>query len=187
MTTVKVKYQFDTDSPVMETSVNYKVISETETEITFPNETLTFPNWDVKGVRETFFMRELEESKQDIIDDEGRFHTTIDISVKDADVVRFVSLLAQKPKYGHLFPINADEGSPKRKNRKFPYTEVARLWNEGKTVLEIATAIGYLDPQKDCTHTVRTFLTRMYSGYKEADGSIAYIAYRKSKERTVTA
>lgn len=66
--------------------------------------------------------------------------------------------------------------------RRFPYIEVARLWNEGMTTREIAKTVGYLDDKKDCTHTMRTFLTKMHDpGYIDATGHRVKLPYRAKK------
>lgn len=64
-------------------------------------------------------------------------------------------------------------------NRKFPYLEVAMLWNEGRTLSEIAKAIGRLDDSKDKTHTLRAFITKMHKGYVDADGRVVRLPYRR--------
>jgi len=73
------------------------------------------------------------------------------------------------------------ENKPMTK-RKFPYSEAARLWSEGKTNLEIATALGYLDEgRKDNTHTLRVFLTKMHKGYPDGNSNIVKLPYRRRK------
>jgi integrase/recombinase XerD len=64
--------------------------------------------------------------------------------------------------------------------RRFPYTTVAKLWAEGKTIKEIAIAIERLDVGIDPSHTVRTFLTRMHKiGYKDEYGQRVRLPYRR--------
>lgn len=64
-----------------------------------------------------------------------------------------------------------DATGGQRQRRRFPCAEVARMWDEGKTVKEIATAIGRLDKGEDPTHTMRNFLRRMHRvGYKDPAG-----------------
>ena len=66
-----------------------------------------------------------------------------------------------------------------RSRRRFPYADVARMWDEGKTIKQIGTAVGRLDEGKDPTHTVRNFLRRMHQiGYKDASGHHFKLPYR---------
>ena len=55
---------------------------------------------------------------------------------------------------------------------RFPYREVAKLWHEGKTISEIAHAIGrFEDNKKDPCHSLRNFLRVMHQhGYVDASG-----------------
>ena len=45
---------------------------------------------------------------------------------------------------------------PKSKRRPFPYSKVAKLWAAGKTIPEIAEAIGRVGKGKDRAATVGT-------------------------------
>src|SRR5208337_1948451 len=109
----------------------------------------------------------------------------IEHGVRPCDVIRFVGELAQQPRYESLFdmkfeqtdnnapvapkvrqeaktPAPAPESKPTRAPmRKFPYLEVARLWNEGiMTTKEIAKAIGYLDEARTARTPSAPFLRR---------------------------
>ncbi len=211
--TITVQYQFDSECPVMSTTVKYRVLSEElETEIIFPNGTeKIFKNWDVRGVRERSFREDVlqEGVPADMVDwvDGG------EAGVRPSDVQRFCADLAKRSVYESWFESEFSQimeilaesavipkeiaaivevkSEPKPeskatvsapvqggKGRKFPYDEVAKLWAEGKTLREIATTIGYLKPGKDCTHAVRTFLTKMHAGYIDGNGNKAVLPYR---------
>lgn len=75
-----------------------------------------------------------------------------------------------------------------RMNRAFPYHRVAKLWERGKTIAQIAHAIDRVDKDnpKDPYHSLRNFLYRMHKGYLDAEGRIVCLPYRVSKQ-TVTA
>ncbi len=63
--------------------------------------------------------------------------------------------------------------------REFPYILVGQMWHEGKTVRQIAEAIGRVDPGNDPTHTVRCFLRRMHEqGYTNGAGCRVKLPYR---------
>ena len=200
---ITVKFRID-DYPEQTASVKYRVF-EQETEITFPKgDKRTFKNWDVRNLRESYFKEEV--MQQHSVEEGASTRSKIELiehGVRPCDVIRFVGELAQQPRYESLFdmkferadnnapaapevrqaaeiPAPAPESKPTRAPmRKFPYLEVARLWNEGTmTTREIAKAIGYLDEGKDCTHTLRTFLTKMHAGYPDANGQKAKLPYR---------
>ncbi len=63
---------------------------------------------------------------------------------------------------------------------RFPYREVAKLWHEGKTISEIAHAIGrFEDNKKDPCHSLRNFLRVMHQhGYVDASGQRVKLPYR---------
>lgn len=201
----------DPGYPVVTANIKYRV-SDSETEITFPTgDKRTFKNWDVRGVRETFYSEECQKEHCVV---EGAKTTSVSLvewGIRPADVSRFVEKLAQNPRYEPLFgeiyfdettlppvpeppklvkaPIVAIEPpkTPKsektRGMRKFPYVEVARMWGEGLTQREIAAAIGRLDDRKDCTHTLRTFLTKMFKGYPDEQGNIVQLPYRSKSKK----
>ena len=185
-----VRFRID-DYAEQTASVKYRVF-ETETEITFPKgDKRTFKNWDVRNCRERFFREEL--MQQHNVEEGANTRSKIELieyGVRPCDGGRFVSELVQQPRYESLFDLRFEAGNntppstppvPKRRApmRKFPYLEVARLWNEGTmTTKEIAKAVGYLDEGKDCTHTLRTFLTKMHAGYPDANGQKAKLPYR---------
>lgn len=101
-----------------------------------------------------------------------------DSAVTPAEIVAVVEAKAEKVE---PTPTPEPKKAPAQhhgKGRKFPYGEVAKLWDEGKSLREIATQIGYLDPGKDCTHTVRTFLTKMHAGYIDDNGNKVVLPYR---------
>jgi hypothetical protein len=64
--------------------------------------------------------------------------------------------------------------------RQFPYSEVAKLWQEGKMISEIAHAIGrFKDNKKDPCHSLRNFLRVMHQqGYMDASGQRVKLPYR---------
>jgi hypothetical protein len=72
-----------------------------------------------------------------------------------------------------------------RKQREtFPYEQVARLWDKGKTIAHIANAIGRIDkndPNGDPFHSLRNFLYRMHHGYRNGEGKIVRLPYRVPK------
>lgn len=68
------------------------------------------------------------------------------------------------------------------KRRPFPYAKVALLWEEGKTIAEIAKAIGRVGKGKDPHHALRVVLTRMHHGYKNAEGEIVKLPHRISRK-----
>jgi len=74
----------------------------------------------------------------------------------------------------------------KRSKRKpFPYLKVAELWEKGKTISEIAKAIGRTDKRRedgDQYHSLRNFLRRMHAiGYTNAQGELTKLPYRVSR------
>lgn len=68
------------------------------------------------------------------------------------------------------------------KRRPFPYAEVAELWADGKTIAEIARAIGRVGTGNDPYHSLRVFLTRMHHGYMNAEGKLVKLPHRVSKK-----
>ena len=64
--------------------------------------------------------------------------------------------------------------------RRFPYGEVAKLWQEGKLISEIAHAIGrFEENKKDPCHSLRNFLRVMHQkGYVDASGQRVKLPYR---------
>jgi hypothetical protein len=70
----------------------------------------------------------------------------------------------------------------KAKRHPFPYAKVAALWAEGKTIAEIAKAIGRVGEGNDPYHALRVILTRMHRGYKNADGKIVKLPHRISRK-----
>jgi hypothetical protein len=73
----------------------------------------------------------------------------------------------------------------KKPSRKtFPYLKVAKLWTEGKTIAQIATAIRRIDKGRDDGdryHSLRNFLRRMHIGYPNEHGVITKLPYRISR------
>jgi hypothetical protein len=74
--------------------------------------------------------------------------------------------------------------SGKGKRQKFPYLEVAKLWNEGRTIPEIAHAIGRIDTNnpRDPYHSLRNFLRIMHkTGYLDETGQRVKLPHRVSQ------
>jgi hypothetical protein len=70
----------------------------------------------------------------------------------------------------------------KKKNAPFPYSRVARLWNNGRTIAEIAERIGRVEKDKDDPyHSLRNFLRIMHRGYRDSKGNLVKLPYRVSK------
>jgi hypothetical protein len=67
------------------------------------------------------------------------------------------------------------------KPRPFPYAKVAELWAKGKTIAEIAKAIGRVGEGRDPHHAMRVTLTRMHRGYRAGDGKLTKLPYRISR------
>jgi hypothetical protein len=68
------------------------------------------------------------------------------------------------------------------KRRPFPYGRVARMWAKGKTIAEIAKAIGRVGNGKDPYHDLRVALTRMHRGYRNPQGKLVRLPYRISNK-----
>jgi hypothetical protein len=68
------------------------------------------------------------------------------------------------------------------KRRPFPYGRVARMWAKGKTIAEIAKAIGRVGKGKDPYHALRVVLTRMHRGYRSTEGKLVKLPHRISKK-----
>jgi hypothetical protein len=66
--------------------------------------------------------------------------------------------------------------------RPFPYDEVGRMWAKGRTIAEIAKAIGRVGKGKDPYHALRVFLSRMHRGYRNPEGKLVKLPYRVSKK-----
>ena len=64
------------------------------------------------------------------------------------------------------------------RRRPFPYARVARLWENGRTIAEIAKKVGRVDKGTDPYHTLRNFLWRMHRGYRDVKGNIVRLPYR---------
>jgi len=62
---------------------------------------------------------------------------------------------------------------------------VAKMWKDGKTIAEIAKAIGRIDRRRedgDQYHSLRNFLYRMHSvGYTNARREVTKLPYRVSQ------
>jgi hypothetical protein len=56
------------------------------------------------------------------------------------------------------------------------------MWADGKTIAEIAKAIGRVGNGKDPYHALRVFLTRMHHGYMNAEGKLVKLPHRVSKK-----
>jgi hypothetical protein len=78
-------------------------------------------------------------------------------------------------------PWNANECiKASNQRQQFPYSEVAKLWQEGKTISEIAHAIGrFEESKKDPCPSLRNFLRVMHQqGYVDASGQRVKLPYR---------
>lgn len=70
----------------------------------------------------------------------------------------------------------------KAKRRPFPYTRVAKLWQKGKTIMDIAKRIGRYDEKAaDPLHSMRVFLHRMHRGFRNSEGKLVKLPHRVSK------
>ncbi len=72
----------------------------------------------------------------------------------------------------------------KSARKPFPYLKVAKLWAEGKTIAQIATATRRIDKGRedgDRYHSLRNFLRRMHVGYTNEHGVITKLPYRISR------
>jgi integrase/recombinase XerD len=73
---------------------------------------------------------------------------------------------------------------PRRKYQRFPHTSVAKMWEQGMAMKEIAIAIGRVDEGDDPYHTVNVALTRMHRvGYKNERGERVKLPYRRQNGR----
>ncbi len=78
------------------------------------------------------------------------------------------------------------KGTKKRaKRRPFPYEKVAAMWSEGKTLTEIATAIGRVGKGKDPYHALRVSLTKMHAGWIDENGKQQRLPHRISRRTLV--
>lgn len=69
------------------------------------------------------------------------------------------------------------------KRHKVPYTRIAKLWAMGKTITEIAKAVGrYRRDSIDPCHSMRVTLTKMHAGYKNDLGRVVRLPHRVSKK-----
>lgn len=68
------------------------------------------------------------------------------------------------------------------KRRPFPYAKVALLWEQGKTIAEIAKAIGRVGEGKDPHHALRVCLTKMHAGWTDKDGKLRKLPHRISRK-----
>ena len=66
--------------------------------------------------------------------------------------------------------------------RPFPYAKVAAMWAAGKTIPQIAAAIGRVGDGEDRFHAVRVHLTLMHRGYRTPDGKLVKLPYRIGKK-----
>jgi hypothetical protein len=72
----------------------------------------------------------------------------------------------------------------KSARKPFPYLKVSKLWAEGKTIAQIATATRRIDKGRedgDRYHSLRNFLRRMHVGYTNKHGVITKLPYRVSR------
>lgn len=70
----------------------------------------------------------------------------------------------------------------KAKRKPFPYLRVATLWQRGKTIAQIAKAVGRIDRGRedgDQYHSLRNFLRIMHAkGYRNSQGEVVKLPYR---------
>jgi hypothetical protein len=67
------------------------------------------------------------------------------------------------------------------KHREFPYQQVLKMWNAGKTLETIARAVGRYQPKADDPlRGFRVSLTRFHKGVK-INGKLVKLPYRVSK------
>ena len=80
---------------------------------------------------------------------------------------------------------NSRAEAQSRTYRPFPYHKVARLWERGKTIAQIAHAIDRVDKDnpKDAYHSLRNFLYRMHKGYYDEAGRLVKLPHRVPKRR----
>lgn len=74
----------------------------------------------------------------------------------------------------------------RKQRRPFPYPRVERMWEQGKTIKQIAHAIGLIDKHnpKDPYHSLRNFLHRMHKGYRNGNGKMVKLPHRISVATT---
>lgn len=67
-----------------------------------------------------------------------------------------------------------------KQRKPFPYGRVERMWEQNKTIAQIAHAIGRVDKDnlKDPYPSVRNFLYRMHKGRRNEDGNIVKLPHR---------
>lgn len=73
--------------------------------------------------------------------------------------------------------------TPKRaQGRPFLYERVAKLWAQGRTLMEISQAIGTFNSKSDdhC-HRLRVALTAMHRGWKDSNGKLHKLPHRVKK------
>jgi len=70
----------------------------------------------------------------------------------------------------------------KRAYRPFPYTRIAKMRSDGKTIAQIARAIGRFDEKNPTRslHDLRDCLRRMHRGYVDARGRLVKLPHRVS-------
>jgi hypothetical protein len=68
------------------------------------------------------------------------------------------------------------------RRRPFPHAQVARLWQKGMKISEIAKRIGWVGKGDDPLHGLRVALTRMHAGCMNADGKKVKLPHRISKK-----
>jgi hypothetical protein len=67
-------------------------------------------------------------------------------------------------------------------SRAFPYAKVAEMWEQEKTIPEIAKAIRRVGKGDDKFHALRIFLSKMHKGYKNSKGDVVKLPYRVSRK-----
>jgi len=124
--------------------------------------------------------------RQIAINLDGVWQLTEDAGSSSQPAVLQTSRSAQKLRHT-IRKSDSAASTEKRKRQKFPYPEVANLWNEGKTISEIAHAIGRIDINnpRDPYHSLRNFLRIMHKfGYVDETGRRVKLPHRVA-QRTI--
>jgi hypothetical protein len=67
--------------------------------------------------------------------------------------------------------------------RRWPHARIARLWRAGKTIAQIAKAIGRIEKRPDPFHAMRNCLRTMHQqGYRDEKGNTVKLPYRADRK-----
>jgi hypothetical protein len=71
----------------------------------------------------------------------------------------------------------------------FPYQKVADMWSEGKTLTEIAKAVGkYAEGDPNPLNPISPFVYKMHTrGWKDAEGKLHHLPYRNQDAKAAHA